>query len=107
MQSKSKHEAMQQIVPSSRTVTPASKANAKKKSHKKVKSKDKRAAKYKKKDEIKKAAVALAKKKEDEAEKANAQMLRHCPHQWRNLQRQMRPRQMSQSNQCHLECFAW
>ncbi|CAK9008654.1 Uncharacterized protein SCF082_LOCUS9965, partial [Durusdinium trenchii] len=73
LQSKSKHEAMQQIVPSSRTVTPASKANAKKKSHKKGKSKDKLAVKYKKKDEIKKAALALAKKKKaDEAEKANA-----------------------------------
>ena len=40
LQSKSKHVATQQIVPSSRTATPASKALAKKKGQKKVKSKD-------------------------------------------------------------------
>ena len=75
LQSKSKHEAMQQMVPSSRTVTPASKALAKKICKSKVLSKHKMAAKNKKKDETKKAALALVKQKENETQKA----LAHAP----------------------------
>ena len=75
LQSKSKHEATQQMVPSSRTVTPASKALAKKKGKSKVLSKHQMAAKNKKKDETKKAALALVKQKENETQKA----LAHAP----------------------------
>ena len=74
LQSKSKHEATQQMVPSSRTVTPASKALAKKKGKSKVLSKHQMAAKNKK-DETKKAALALVKQKENETQKA----LAHAP----------------------------
>ena len=58
-------------MPSSRTVTSASKALAKK-TGQKVMPKDTLAVKNKKKEEIKKAALALANEKEDEAKKGKA-----------------------------------